>query len=151
MRTATDRLDILLHLLEAGIPITNIVGLQIFVLQEEWNRLPYGSRLSLAPLKAAKVILFMDLKELFFSEIYSLQKMYGTGIDQHNYYILRYCMNQSVTLITCDDTIIKIAKELRIQVRRPEAFRLDLMMRYNDESKEPMEIRVKKKKNDMYT
>ena len=150
MRTATDRLDLLVQLLEAGIPLASVVGLQIFILQEEWNKLPYSSRLSLSPLKTAKVLRFIDLDELFHSEIYALRKVYGTGVAQCNYYILSYCRNQGVTLVTSDNTISKIAKGLKIEVRRPETFRLDIAMKLKDDPEVPVEIRVKKK-NDMST
>lgn len=150
MRTATDRLDIIVQLLEAGIPLASIVGLQIFILQEEWDKLPYSSKLSLSPLKTAKILRFIDLDDLFHSEIYALRRIYGTGIAQSNYYILSYCRNQGVTLVTSDDTIYKIAKELKIKVRRPEAFRLDIIIKLNDEPEMPVKIRIRKK-NDMST
>jgi hypothetical protein len=147
MRTATDHLDILVQLLEAGIPLASVVGLQIFILQEEWNKLPYSSKLSLSPLKTTKVLRFIDLDELFHSEIYALRKIYGTGIAQNNYYILSYCRNQGITLVTSDDIISKIAKGLKIEVRRPEAFGYDIAMKIKDEPEVPVKIRVKKKNN----
>lgn len=126
MKAATDCVEVILQFVKAGIPLAKINGVQFFVLESEWKSLPHSSKISLSPFKTMGTIRFIDLDDLFFTEVFALCKKYGQGISLANYFIMKYCMNNGTTLITSDPAIFKIGTELRIAMRAPEAFQLDL-------------------------
>lgn len=145
MKTVTVRVDDLLQVVDAGIPI---VGVQFFILQEEWRKLPQGSKLILAPLKASRKLKFIDVNRLFHSEIYLLQKLFGTGIAFRNYLILKFCMNEQIEFVTDDDNIVRIAQGLGVTTRKTAALRLDMKLSTYRQVEKPLQ-NVKRIRNDM--
>jgi len=127
MRIATDRADVLLQFVEAGIPFANL-GLQIFILETEWNVLPQGSKFPLSTFKNMGVLRFIDLEEIFHSDVLCLKRQFGCGISLENYLILSYCKGQGLPILSSDPTLLKVAEQTKIPFKTLDDFRIDLLV-----------------------
>lgn len=120
-------MDVLLEFVEAGIPFASL-GLQIFILESEWNVLPQGSKFLLSSFKNIGVLRFIDLDEIFHSDVLNLRRQFGCGISLENCLILSYCKGQGLPLLTSDPTLLKVARQTRVPFKTLDDFRIDLLV-----------------------
>lgn len=128
MRIASDRVDVLLQFVEAGIPLASL-GLQVFILESEWKVLPQARKFPLSTFKNIGVIRFIDLEEIFHSDVFKLRNKFGCGISMENYFILSYCMGQGLPILSSDSTVLKVAQQVKVPFKTLDDFRIDLLVK----------------------